>query len=66
LAKAHFEIGASAETFYPSEIGHYTYAGDTALHLAAAACRQEIVPKLIATARHFGENARHASSKKRQ
>ena len=31
------------------EIGHYVYAGDTALHVAAAAYRQEIVPKLIAT-----------------
>jgi hypothetical protein len=52
LAKARFEIGATrqtAETFYLNEIGHYIYAGDTALHLAAAAYRQEIVPKLIAT-----------------
>src|SRR6516225_9166068 len=51
LAKARFEIGATrqtAETFYLDEIGHYIYAGDTALHLAAAAYRQEIVPKLIA------------------
>jgi len=52
LAKALFEIGATrqtAESFYFDEIGHYVYAGDTALHLAAAAYRQEIVPKLIAT-----------------
>ena len=51
LAKASFEIGATrqtAGTFYLDEIGHYIYAGDTALHLAAAAYRQEIVPKLIA------------------
>ena len=51
LAKASFEVGATrqtAETFYLEEIGHYIYAGDTALHLAAAAYRQEIVPKLIA------------------
>ena len=42
LAKARFEIGATrqtAETFYLDEIGHYIYAGDTALHLAAAAYR---------------------------
>jgi len=35
LAKARFEIGATrqtAETFYLDEIGHYIYAGDTALH----------------------------------
>ena len=52
LANASFEVGATrqtAETFYLEEIGHYIYAGDTALHLAAAAYRQEIVPKLIAT-----------------
>ena len=52
LAKARFEIGATrqtAESFYLDEIGHYIYAGDTALHVAAAAYRQEIVPKLIAT-----------------
>src|SRR6516164_1876438 len=43
LAKGRFEIGATrqtAETFYLDEIGHYIYAGDTALHLAAAAYRQ--------------------------
>src|SRR5262249_24734952 len=52
LAKARFEIGATrqtAATFYLDEIGHYIYAGDTALHLAAAAYRHEIVSKLIAT-----------------
>jgi hypothetical protein len=52
LAKARFQIGATrqtAETFYLNEIGHYIYAGDTALHLAAAAYHQEIVPKLMAT-----------------
>jgi len=52
LAKARFEIGAtrqSAKTYFMDEIGHYLYAGDTALHVAAAAYRQEIVPKLIAT-----------------
>ena len=52
LAKARFQIGSTrqtAETFYLDEIGHYIYAGDTALHLAAAAYHQEIVPKLIAT-----------------
>jgi hypothetical protein len=50
LAKARFEIGATrqtAETFYLDEIEHYIYAGDTALHLAAAAYRQEIVPNVV-------------------
>src|SRR5262249_43116572 len=49
LAKAHLEIGATRQTFYLNEMGHYIYAGDTALHLAAAAYRQEIVQKLLAT-----------------
>jgi hypothetical protein len=52
LAKARFEIGAtrqSAKTYFMDEIGHYLYAGDTALHVAAAAYRQEIVQNLIAT-----------------
>src|SRR6516165_9024097 len=57
LAKARFEIGVTrqtAETYYMDEIGHYVYAGDTALHVAAAAYRQKIVPKLIA----MGANVR--------
>jgi ankyrin repeat protein len=51
LARAHFEHGASrqtATTYHIDKIGHYIYAGDTALHLAAAAYRREIAQKLIA------------------
>jgi hypothetical protein len=51
LAKAHFEVGATrltAKTHHIDEIGHYIYAGDTALHVAAASYREEIVRKLIA------------------
>ena len=51
LARAHFELGATrrtAKTYHMYEIGHYIYAGDTALHVAAAAHQQEIVQKLIA------------------
>jgi ankyrin repeat protein len=57
LAKAHFERGATrqiAKTYHIEEIGHYVYAGDTALHLAAAAYRQEIAKMLIA----MGANVR--------
>ena len=56
LAKARFEIGATrqtAETLLPGRDRAFIYAGDTALHLAAAAYRQEIVPKLIARGRMF-------------
>ena len=50
LATAHAEEGATrqaAKTHFLDEIGHYVYAGDTALHIAAAAYRLEIVRKLI-------------------
>jgi hypothetical protein len=51
LATARAEKGATrlaAKSFYLDEIGHYLYAGDTALHIAAAAYQLEIVRKLIA------------------
>ena len=51
LARTHFKQGATrqaARTYRIDEIGHYIYAGDTALHLAAAAYRQETVRQLLA------------------
>jgi hypothetical protein len=51
LASARFEVGATreaAKAYYLDAIQHYVYAGDTALHIAAAAYRREIVRKLIA------------------
>jgi hypothetical protein len=51
LARAYFKQGATrqaAGTYHIDEIGHYIYAGDTALHLAAAAYRQEIARGLLA------------------
>lgn len=50
LASAHFENGATrraAQTYYLDEIGHYIYAGETALHIAAARYRHDVVRKLI-------------------
>ena len=50
LATASLQTGASrgdAEAWYLSEISHYVYAGDTALHIAAAAYRTEIVTRLL-------------------
>jgi hypothetical protein len=38
----------SAKDYFLDEIGHYIYAGDTALNIAAAAYREEIVRALIA------------------
>jgi ankyrin repeat protein len=51
LATARLEDGATrqaAKPYYLDEIQHYLYAGDTALHIAAAAYRMEIVRQLIA------------------
>lgn len=51
LARASFEQGASrkaATAYYLDEIGRYLYAGDTALHIAAAAYRTETVKELVA------------------
>ena len=51
LASARAEDGATrqeAKAHFLDEIQHYVYAGDTALHIAAAAYRLEIVRRLIA------------------
>jgi ankyrin repeat protein len=57
LATAQIAQGATrqaATDYYLDPIAHYVYAGDTALHVAAAAYRCEIVEKLIA----LGSNLR--------
>ena len=51
LARASFARGAtrqSAKTWFIAPIGRYVYAGDTALHVAAAAYRPDVVRKLLA------------------
>ena len=51
LATARAEAGASrhdAPGFFFTEIAHYLYAGDTALHMAAAAFRRPIAMLLVA------------------
>jgi hypothetical protein len=51
LAGAGFAAGATrqaAKAYFLDEIGRYIYAGDTALHVAAAAYRTEIVQELMA------------------
>ncbi len=51
LAAARFEKGASrdaAKKYYLEQIGHYVYAGATALHVAAAAYRRDLADELIA------------------
>jgi hypothetical protein len=51
LVTARLEDGAtrqSAKAHYLDEIEHYAYAGDTALHMAAAAYREPLARRLIA------------------
>jgi len=51
LANATVDSGATrqdASTYYLDEINHYVYAGDTALHIAAAAYRIDLVHTLLA------------------
>ena len=51
LARARLTAGATrqnAKAFFLDAIGCYIYAGDTALHVAAAAHRPQIVQELIA------------------
>jgi ankyrin repeat protein len=51
FATAPARIGATrqgATNFFFSEIAHYLYAGDTALHMAAAAFRRSVAERLVA------------------
>ena len=50
LASARAESGATrqhAEEHFLAEVGHYVYAGDTALHVAAAGHRTDLARRLI-------------------
>ena len=50
LATMAAEIGASRQessTYFYSEIAHYLYGGDTALHMAAAAFRPKVAALLV-------------------
>jgi hypothetical protein len=64
LATSRIERGAtrqSAEPWYLTEIGHYLYAGDTALHAAAAGYRPEIVRALVAMGAEVGARNRRGA-----
>ena len=50
LARRAIKVGATrkeASAFHFDEIGHYVYAGDTALHVAAAAYERDIAEELL-------------------
>jgi hypothetical protein len=51
LALARLTVGATrqgGDTYFLNEINHHVYAGDTALHIAAAAYEAELVRELVA------------------
>jgi ankyrin repeat protein len=51
FATAPSDVGATrqdASTYFFSEIAHYLYAGDTTLHMAAAAFRRPVAELLVA------------------
>src|SRR5438876_11414608 len=50
LARSAVTVGASrqgANSYFLRDVGHYTYTGDTPLHIAAAAHEREIVEELV-------------------
>jgi ankyrin repeat protein len=64
LASAQAGEGATREAatgYYLAEIEHYLYAGDTALHIAAAAYRLPIVRQLIAIGADVGAGNRRGA-----
>ncbi len=71
LARASFQTGAtrqSEEPFFLDQIVRHIYAGDTALHIAAAAYQTELVSNLLAAGANFharnrrGQEALHAAA----
>ncbi len=64
LASARAGEGATREAatdYYLAEIEHYLYAGDTALHIAAAAYRLPIVRQLITMGADVGARNRRGA-----
>jgi ankyrin repeat protein len=64
LATAPAEVGADRENvrdFFFASIAHYLYAGDTPLHMAAAAFRRPIAELLVAYRADIGAKNRHGA-----
>ena len=71
LARVSFHSGATRQTaraFYLALIGRYIWAGDTALHIAAAAYQTEMVRMLLSSGadvhakNRLGDEALHAAA----
>ncbi len=65
LAQLALITGAARENasvYFFTEISHYTYAGDTALHMAAAAHQVAIVTQLISNGAHVSAQNRRGAT----
>jgi hypothetical protein len=64
LSSARLAIGASRQApkpFFIDAIRHYVYAGDTALHIAAAGYRERVARALIAAGAEVGAKNRRGA-----
>ena len=64
LASCPIRIGASrhdADRYFLGAIGHYVYAGDTALHIAAAAYQSELARSLVGRGATVGARNRRGA-----
>ncbi len=64
LARAQLDRGATRQdpqSYYLDEIEHYVYAGDSALHVAAAGYRPDLARMLIATGADVGATNRRGA-----
>jgi hypothetical protein len=52
--------------YHPAPIGHYVYAGHTALHVAAAAHQRGIVQQLVALGADVRARNRHGAEARRR
>jgi Ankyrin repeat len=69
LATATEQVGATRENakdFFFAEIRHYLYAGDTALHMAAAAFQSTIAKLLVEHGAELNAKNRRGQQRKRQ
>jgi ankyrin repeat protein len=64
LASAQLAVGASRQVtreFFLDEIGHYAYAGDTALHIAAAGYQLNVARELVSAGANVGAKNRRGA-----
>ncbi len=64
LARLAVKVGATreaAEAYFFKEISHYAYAGDTALHIAAAAYQRDLAEELVSAGANISARNRRGA-----